>query len=116
MGIKTGLGLAKVAGTLYLKMMSGGMYGSPLSAYSAATMMNMGGMGMLGDPSLMYGMGKINTGMGLDRTAGAATFLMQQAMLGASAPNMSGGPSFDASLGDALEDAAKTVVDNLKKK
>ena len=115
-GIKTGLGLAKVAGTLYLKMMSGGMYGSPLSAYSAATMMNMGGMGMLGDPSLMYGMGKINTGIGLDRTAGAATFLMQQAMLGASAPNMSGGPSFDASLGDALEDAAKSVVDNLKKK
>jgi hypothetical protein len=116
-GLKTGLGLAKVAGTMYLKMMSGGMYGSPLSALNAAHMMNMGGMGMLGDPSLMYGMGRMNTGIGLDRTAGAATFLMQQAMVGASAANdMSGKPSFDASLGDALDDAAKNVVDNLKKK
>jgi hypothetical protein len=65
----------------------------------------------------MYGMGRMSTGIGMDRTAGAATFLMQQAMMGASASNsMSGAPSFDASLGDALEDAAKSVVDNLKKK
>jgi hypothetical protein len=77
----------------------------------------MGGMGMLGDPNLMYGMGRMNVGLGMDRTAGAATFLMQQAMMGASAASsMSSGPSFDASLTDALGDAAKSVVDNLKKK
>jgi hypothetical protein len=116
-GLKTGLGLAKVAGSMYLKMMTGGMYGSPLSAMNAVNMMHMGGMGMLGDPNLMYGMGRMNVGLGMDRTAGAATFLMQQAMTGASmASSMSSGPSFDASLTDALGDAAKSVVDNLKKK
>ena len=115
-GLKTGLGLARVAGTLYLKMMTGGMYGSPLSAFNAASMMNISGMGMLSDPTMMGSMGRLRTGQGLDRTAGAATFLMQQAMAGASATEMSGAPSFDASLGDALGDAAKSVVDNLKKK
>ena len=116
-GLKTGLGLARVAGSMYLRMMTGGMYGSPLSAMNAVNMMHMGGMGMLGDPNLMYGMGRMNVGLGMDRTAGAATFLMQQAMMGASgAASMSSGPSFDASLTDALGDAAKSVVDNLKKK
>jgi hypothetical protein len=115
-GVKTGLGLARVAGTMYLKMMMGGMYGSPLSAFNAASMLNIGGMGMLGNPAMMSGMGGLRAGAGLDRSAGAATFLMQQAMMGASASGMSQGPSFDAPLGDALEDAANRVVDNLKKK
>jgi hypothetical protein len=111
-GVKTGLGLVRVAGTLYLKMMTGGMYGSPLSAMNAASMMNIGGMGMLGNPALMGSMG---SGRKMDRTAGAASFLMQQAMTGSSAGPGSG-PSFDSALGDAVQDAAKNVVDNLKKK
>ena len=87
----------------------GGMYGSPMGAFNTMRLMNMGGMGMLGDPSLMAlqtGMGSgLRMGMGLDRTAGAASFLMQQAMIG-SAGGPQQGPSFDASLSDALEDAA----------
>ena len=115
-GVKTGLGLARVAGTMYLRLMMGGMYGSPLSAFNAASMMNIGGMGALGNPALMSGMGGLRMGVGLDRSAGAATFLMQQAMMGASSSGMSQGPSFDAPLGDALEDAAKRVAESLKKK
>jgi len=118
-GVKTGLGIAKVAGTMYMRMaLMGGMYGSPMGAFNTMRLMNMGGMGMLGDPSLMAlqtGMGSgLRMGMGLDRTAGAASFLMQQAMIG-SAGGPQQGPSFDASLSDALEDAAKNVVEALKK-
>jgi len=94
----------------------GGMYGSPLSAFNAASMMNIGGMGALGNPALMSGMSGLRMGVGLDRSAGAATFLMQQAMMGASSSGMSQGPSFDAPLGNALEDAAKRVAESLKKK
>jgi hypothetical protein len=119
-GLKTGLGIAKVAGTMYLKMYMGGMMGSPMGAFNAMSMMNMGGMGMLGDPSMMAmqsGLGGgMRMGMGLDRTAGAASFLMQQAVMGTAPSGMAQqGPSFDAPLGDALEDAAKNVVDTLKK-
>jgi hypothetical protein len=68
-------------------------------------------MGMLGNPSLMA----MQTGVGrLDRTAGAASFLMDQAMTG-EASGTGQGPSFDASLGSAVEDAAKNVVETLKK-
>jgi hypothetical protein len=41
---------------------------------------------------------------------------MQQAMMGTAPSGMAQqGPSFEAPLGDALEDAAKTVVETLKK-
>lgn len=119
-GLKTGLGLAKFAGTMYLKMYMGGMMGSPMGAMHAMSMMNMGGMGMAGSPALMAmqtGMGGgMRMGMGLDRSAGAASFLMQQAMMGTAPSGMSQqGPSFEAPLGDALDDAAKSVVETLKK-
>ena len=52
--------------------------------------------------------------MGLDITAGAASFLMQQAMAGDTA-GTPGQPTFDAALSDALKDAAKTVSENMKK-
>ena len=62
------------------------------------------------------GMGAMRMGMGADRTAGAASYVMQQAMMGAAAAAGSqGGPSFDAALDDAIEDAGKDVVDTLKK-
>ena len=115
-GLKTGLGLAKFAGTMYFSLMTGGMYGSPMGGFSAMRMMNMGGAGMLGNPALMQmqsGMGA--TGKGLDRTAGAAGFILQQAMAGGSSAGLRPGPSFDAALDDAIQDAGKKVVDSLKK-
>ncbi len=43
-------------------------------------------------------------------------FVMQQTMAGASAGGESqGGPSFDAALDDAIQDAGKEVVDSMKK-
>jgi hypothetical protein len=92
-------------------------YASPLGALNAMQMMNMGGMGgFLNNPMLAQmqgatagiGMG----GGGIDRTAGAAMFLMDQAMAGAAAQD---GPSFDASLAEALQDGAKKIADNVKR-
>jgi hypothetical protein len=96
------------------------MGGSPMGAFNTMHLMNMGGMGMLGNPALMAmqtGMGGgMRMGMGLDRTAGAASFLTQQAMMGGTPSALAQqGPSFDAPLGDALEGAAKNVVEALKK-
>lgn len=119
MGLKTGLGVAKFAGSMYLRMYMGGLYGSPTGVLNTIRMMNMGGMGMLGNPALMEmqsGTGAMRMGMGADRTAGAASYIMQQAMMGAAAPAGSqGGPSFDAALDDAIQDAGKNVVETLKK-
>jgi hypothetical protein len=42
-------------------------------------------------------------------------FVMQQAMAAASDGGSQGGPSFDAALTDAIQDAGKEVVDSLKK-
>jgi hypothetical protein len=51
---------------------------------------------------------------GIDRTAGAAMFIMDQAMAGASG-GAQDGPSFDASLAEALQEGAKKVGENLKR-
>ncbi len=114
-GLKTGLGLAKFAGSMYLRMYMGG-YASQLSALGAARMMNLGGM----NPALMQmqtGLGATQFGgSGFDRTAGAAIYVMQQTMAGASAGGESqGGPSFDAALADAIQDAGKEVGDSMKR-
>jgi len=117
-GFKTGLGLAKFAGTMYLKFYMGGLYGSPLTALNTMKMMNLGAMG---NPALMQlqsglgtaGMGGMG-GSSVDRTAGAAMYVMQQAMSGAGAGS-SDGPSFDAALNEAIQDAGKEVVDAMKK-
>ena len=115
-GLKTGLGLAKFAGSMYLRMYMGGMLGSQLSAFNAAGMMNLGGM----NPALLQmqsGLGVASIGgSGFDRTAGAAMYVMQQAMAGAAlGGGLQGGPSFDAALDDAIQDAGKEVVDSMKK-
>ena len=98
------------------------MYGSPMGAFNTMRMMNMGGMGMLGNPALMQmqggmGMGAMRMGMGLDPTAGAASYVMQQAMIGAAAAagSQGGGPSFDSVLEEAAQDAGNNVVETLKK-
>src|SRR5215203_3933482 len=108
-GFGTGLRLARAAAMLYLR------YASPIGALNATQMMNMGGMGgFLNNPMLaqMHGgtVGIGYGGRGLDRTAGAAMFIMDQAMAGASGGPQDGGPSFDASLAEALEDGAKKVA------
>ena len=97
----------------------GGMYGSPMGAMNSMRMMNMGGMGMLGNPALMgmqgMGMGTMRMGIGADPTAGAASYIMQQAIMGAASAGSQGGPSFDAALDGAVQDAGKDVVTSLKK-
>jgi hypothetical protein len=82
-------------------------------------------MGMLGNPAMVkmqtQGLGMkagMAMGMGIDPTAGAASFLMQQSIASNTAlsgvPGQSG-PSFDAALGEALQNAAKAVAENVKK-
>jgi hypothetical protein len=60
----------------------------------------------------------IGRGMGIDQTAGAASFLMQQAMAmnNAATATVPGTASFDESLGEALENASKAVGKALEKK
>ena len=131
--MKTGLGIARFAGTMYMNMMTGRLMMNALSVSMAG---NMQGMGMLGNPAMFNmqaqglglglgsgmgsGLGLGGSGMGLDPTAGAASFLMQQAMSADSLPGMpgqqGGPPSFDAALDEAIKNAAKSVTDNLKKK
>jgi len=123
--LKTGIGVAKFAGTMYMNVMTGKMM---MNALNQSMTGNLGGLGMLGNPALMnmqaQGLGMrtgmqmgMGMGMGMDPTAGAASFLMQQSL--ASNAALGGapgdGPSFDAALSDALQNAAKAVAENLKK-
>ncbi len=113
--LQTGLGMAKFAGGMYLSMFAGPMMFSHLNSYGAA---NLGGMSMLGNPMLNQmqtgGLGGLGKGAGLDATAGAASYLLTQGMamnnFGGLAGTPGSGPSFDASLGKATEDAAKAVA------
>jgi len=122
--LKTGLGVAKFAGGMYMNMMTGKMF---MSALNPAMAGNLGGLGMLGNPAMMsmqtQGLGmkagmQMGMGMGIDPTAGAASFLMQQSMASkalASGALGQAAASFDAALGEAFQNAAKTVSENLKK-
>jgi hypothetical protein len=113
-GLKTGLGLAKFAGSLYLKVYMGGVYSS-MGSLSSLQMMKLGGMGSPALIQLQSGLGATRFGgSGMDRTAGAAMFVMQQAMNGGAA-GASGSTSYDAALVDAIQDAGKDVADSLKK-
>jgi hypothetical protein len=108
-GFKTGLRLARVAAMLYLR------YASPLAALNTMQMMNMGGMGgFVSNPMLMQmqGAGVMGTGRGYDRTAAAAMYMMDAMADGASS-GLSEGPSFDASLSEALEGAARRTRESL---
>lgn len=122
--MKTGLGVAKFAGTMYMNVMTGKMM---MNALNQSMTGNLGGMGMLGNPAMMsmqtQGLGmkagmRTGMGMGIDPTAGAASFLMQQSLASnaaLSAVTGQGGPSFDSALSEALQNAAKAVAENLKK-
>jgi hypothetical protein len=106
-GFKTGLRLARAAALLYLR------YASPLAAMNSMQMMNMGGMAMVSNPMLMQmqGAGVMGTGRTFDRTAAAAMYMMDAMAAGSSAG--AEGPSFDASLAQALEGAAKKTRESL---
>ena len=109
-GLKTGLKVAKFAGSVYLKFYMSGMMMGQMSALSSLQQLNLGGMGSMGS---MMPMGYGGTA---DRTAGAANFVMQNVMAGAAASAAAqGGPSFDAALENAIEDAGKDVVESIKK-
>ena len=109
-GLKTSLKVAKFAGSVYLKFYMSGMMMGQMSALSSLQQLNLGGMGSMGS---MMPMGY---GGAADRTAGAANFVMQNVMAGAAASAASqGGPSFDAALENAIEDAGKDVVESIKK-
>ena len=120
--LKTGLGIAKFAGGMYLSMMAGPMMFSKMSGMGAFS--NMGGMGMLGNPMLYRmqgaGLGGLGKDIGMDATAGAASYLMQTAMamndLGGFVGVPGQGPSYDESLGEAVQNAAKAVQKALEKK
>ena len=107
-GLKTGLKVAKFAGKVYLKFYMGGMMMNQLSAFSSMQMMDIGGMGSIGSMMPMGGGGS------MDRTAGAANYVMQQVMMGATAGSESG-PSFDAALEDAIEGAGKDMIEGIKR-
>jgi len=118
--LQTGLGLARFAGTMYLSMFAGPMMLARLNTFGAA---NLGGMGMLGNPMLyqmqLGGLGGLGRGAGIDGTAGAASYLIQQAMtmndLGGFVGTPGQGPSYDESLGEAVQNAAKAVQKALQK-
>ena len=109
-GFKTGLRLAQAAAMMYLR------YASPLSSMNSMAMMNMGGMSALGNPGLMQmqSAGVMGTGRGLDRTAGAAMYMMD-AMAAGSSTGTAGAPSFDASLAEAIEGAAKKTRESVSR-
>jgi hypothetical protein len=91
-----------------MKFYMGGMLMGQMSAFSSLQQMNLGGMGNMG---MMMPMGY---GTQVDRTAGAASFVMQQVVAGA-AMGASQGTSYDAALEDAIEDAGKEVIESIKK-
>ena len=119
--LKSGIGIAKFAGGMYLSMMAGPMMMSRMASMGAY---NMGGMGMLGNPMLYRmqgaGLSGVGKGVGLDATAGAAAYMMQTAMtmdsLGGYVGLPGQGPSYDESLGEAVQNAAKAVEKALQKK
>jgi hypothetical protein len=95
---------------------------SRLNSMGAA---NMGGMGMLGNPMLYRvqgaaGLSGLGRGMGMDSTAGAASFVVGTAMLMNDLGGYVGipgqGPSYDESLGEAVQNTAKAVQKALEKK
>src|SRR5689334_12332576 len=74
--MKTGLGVAKFAGTMYMNMMTGKMM---MNALSQSMTGNLGGVGLLGNPAIAnmqaQGLGAragVPLGLGIDPTARAA--------------------------------------------
>ena len=119
--LQTGLGLARLAGGIYLNMMMGPQLFARLNGYGAG---NLGGVGLLGDPALFRmqtgGLSGVTAGVGVDATAGAASYLMHQALTMSQTRSFVGmpgqGPSYDESLGEAVQNTTKAVQKALQSK
>ena len=114
--LKNSLGIAKIAGGMYMNMMTAGMF-SRFGSFGYGYGLNgMNGMSMLGNPGLYRmqsrGLGATMAGTGIDMSAGAASYLMQSAVNMDAARTLVGapgqvGPSFEQSLGEAVQKAVQ---------
>lgn len=118
--LSSGLGIAKFAGTMYLSAFTGPMM---MMRMNSMGLSHLSGMGLIGDPNLlryqMGGMAMMGQHRGVDTTANAAGFLVQQAMAMNKTSGFVGvpgiGPSYDESLGEAVQNAVKAVQKALQK-
>jgi ribosomal protein L7/L12 len=118
--LQSGLGIAKFAGTMYVGMFAGPMMMMRMNAMGIS---HLSGMGLMGDPNLLRyqlgGMSMMGQHRGVDTTANAAGFLVQQAVAMNKTSGFVGapgvGPNYDESLGEALQNAAKAVQKALQK-
>jgi hypothetical protein len=106
--MKTTLGLARIAGSIYLNVMGGKMIMNTMSSLS--------GMGpqLLDMQRTGMSAGMNGIGSGMDVTASAASFIIQNVMSASSSAGQA--VSFDGSLGEAIGGAAKTLGEGLRKK
>jgi hypothetical protein len=116
---QTGIGLARLATSIGFMMGPGAMLRMYHLDGIAGT--NLGGMGLLGNPTLFRAQAMTMAGMGagrgsIDQTAGAASFIVQQAMAMRGSAGSPGAPSFDQALNEALDNASKAVAKALEKK
>jgi len=118
--LSSGLGIAKFAGTMYVGMFAGPMMMMRMNSMGIS---HLSGMGLMGDPNLlryqMGGMSMMGQHRGIDTTANAAGFLVQQAVAMNKTSGFVGvpgvGPNYDESLGEAVQNAAKAVQKALQK-
>ena len=118
--LQTGLGIAKFAGTMYVGMFAGPQLMMRMNAMGIS---HLSGMGLMGDPNLLRyqlgGMSMMGQNRGVDTTANAAGFLVQQAVTMNKTSGFVGlpgaGPNYDESLGEAVQNAAKAVQKALQK-
>jgi len=118
--LQSGLGIAKFAGTMYVGMFVGPQMMMRMNSMGIS---HLSGMGLMGHPNLLRyqlgGMSMMGQHRGVDTTANAAGFLVQQAMTMNKTSGFVGvpgiGPSYDESLGEAVQNAVKAVQKALQK-
>jgi hypothetical protein len=123
--LKSGMGIAKLAGGMYMNMMTAGMFSRFSSGLGYGYGLNgLNGVSMLSNPSLYRmqtrGLGATMAGTGIDMSAGAASYLMQSAVNMDAARALVGtpgqaGPSYEESLGEAVQNTAKAVQKAVQK-
>jgi hypothetical protein len=122
--LKSGIGIAKFAGGMYMNMMTAGMFSRLGSSGYGYGLNGMSGVSMLSNPGLYRmqtrGLGATVAGTGIDMSAGAASYLMQSAVNMNAASALVGlpgqaGPSYEESLGEAVQNTAKAVQKAVQK-
>jgi hypothetical protein len=116
----TGEGLLDIFRVVFPKVLPFLPGSSMLNQLNRFGVANLVGMSLMGDPNFfqMQTIGLGSTGrLGMDSTAGAASFVLQNAMAMNDAPLVDGpGPSFDEALNEALDNAASAVSDKVAAK